>query len=160
MEAEPRHVMYLSPSLTPRNPPHDPTLRLYRYSRRTGVPLDFTEHRLNVSEANAMRRATWRTTPSALHTPPLNLSSLAATEWSDALHAMLQYDHRPRATAELDASDPFLRWVSTERCAREAYVASGRPEVPALRKCKLAHLCAALHVADAPYAQCIGQPLL
>jgi hypothetical protein len=49
--------------------------------------------------------------------------------------------------------------MSRKRCAREAYVASGREHVPPLRRCKLASLCAALHVADAPYAQCIGQPL-
>ena len=153
-----RHLIVLSPSLTPRNPPHDPALRLYKYSRRTGRVLDFTEYTLNVTTANAERRAQWRVTPTALGTLPLNLSSMSASEWARALRGMLRHDHNPTATAELSLADPFLQWVSPERCAREAYVDSGRSDVTKLRRCKLAHLCAALHVADAPYAECIGQP--
>ena len=158
-DAHAQHVMFLSPSLTPRNPPHDPTLRLYHYSRSTGRPLDFSEWRLDVTGANARGRAEWVRAPSALHTPPLNLSSMSAEAWGDSLRAMLAYDHRPASTEELLPLDPFLAWVGRERCAREAYVDSGRKEVPPLRKCKLAHLCAALHLADGPYSECIGQPV-
>ena len=78
--------------------------------------------------------------------------------WAASLRALLRHDHRPTSTEELAAADPFLKWVTPARCRREAYVESGRPEVPALRKCKLAHLCAALHVADDEYGECIGMP--
>ena len=154
--AEARHVMYLSPSLTPRNPTHDPALRLYRYSRRTGAPLDYEEYTLDLGRANRERRAQWDRRPSALRTPPLNLTSLAPAEWARALRAMLQADFHPTSTRELQPDDPFLQWVSPERCAREAYVGSGAAAVPPLRKCKLAHVCAALHIADDPYAECIS----
>ena len=156
-EARARHLMFLTPSLTPRNPPHDPTLRLYKYSRRTGRPLDYAEWTLDVTRANEAGRAAWRATPSALRSSPLNLTDMGAPAWARALRALLHADHRPHSSDELDPADPFLQWVSAERCAREAYVASGRAQVPPLRKCKLAHLCAALHLADAPYAECIGQ---
>ena len=171
-----RHVMYLTPALTPRNPPHPPSLRLYRYSRRTGAPIDFVDYTIDLEAANARTHGggdggsgarggnvggngLWRRVASALHSPPLNLSALTPTEWQRALRRLLDADHRPTATDELSPSDPFFDWVSAARCAREAYVGSGRKEVPPLRKCKLAHLCAALHVDDAGYAACIGQPL-
>ena len=151
--------MYLTPSLTPRNPPHPPSLRLYRYSRTNGAPLDFADYTLDLAKANARGEAEWREAPSALHTHPLNLSALTPSEWARGLRSMLRADHRPASAAELDAADPFLHWVSAERCTREAYVGSGRPGVPPLRKCKLAHLCASLHIDDEGYAECIGQPL-
>ena len=154
-----RHLCLLSPSLTPRNPPHDPAIRLYRYSRRTGAPIDFTEYRLDIDKANANGYAEWQRAPSALHTPPLNLNNMSAAEWARALRGMLNHDHRPTSTDELQPTDPFLKWVSAERCEREAYVESGSKMVPKLRKCKLAHLCAALHVQDASYAECIGHRL-
>jgi len=162
--ASARHVMYLSPSLTPRNPMHDPTVRLYRYNRRTGTPIDFVDYSFNVTRANAAFERgrsgvpAW-TEQSALRTAALNLSSLSPAAWHHALSRMLRYDHHPRSDRELSADDPFLKWVSAERCALEAYVDSGSPQVPHLRKCKLAHLCAALQLADRQYARCIGQPL-
>ena len=113
----------------------------------------------SVVGGNAGGNGLWRRVASALHSPPLNLSALTPTEWQRALRRLLDADHRPTATDELSPSDPFFGWVSAARCAREAYVGSGRAEVPPLRKCKLAHLCAALHVDDAGYAACIGQPL-
>ena len=39
------------------------------------------------------------------------------------------------------------------------FIDSGDAQVPPLRRCKLAALCAALHMADAPYAECIGMAL-
>ena len=36
------------------------------------------------------------------------------------------------------------------------YIDSGHPAVPPLRRCKLAVLCAVLHLEDEPYARCIG----
>ena len=152
-----RHVAYLTPSLTPRNPPHSPTIRLYRYSRVTGRAIDYRDFRVeDLAKANARGYADWAETPTQLNTPPLNLSSLHPAEWHRALTALLAADHSPLATEELRPTDPFLRWVTPSRCSLQAYVASGRPEVPSLRKCKLAHLCAALFIEDEPYAKCIG----
>ena len=45
-----RHAMYLSPSLTPRNPPHDPSVRLYAYERTSGRVLNWTDFSLDVRE--------------------------------------------------------------------------------------------------------------
>ena len=36
------------------------------------------------------------------------------------------------------------------------YIDSGNPAVPPLRRCKLAVMCAVLHLEDEPYARCIG----
>ena len=88
--------------------------------------------------------------------PPLNLSSLSAVSWRDAIRRMLEYDHAPTSSREIDASDPFLGWMGTERCNFEVYIDSGDRRVPPLRRCKLAALCAMLHVEDAPYARCLG----
>ena len=110
----------------------------------------------NASSAESLPAAA---VPPGPRKPPLNLTSLQPSEWSRALRGVLAADHRPTSTVELSAADPFFRWVSAERCAREAYVESGAKSVPPLRKCKLAHVCAALHVDDAPYAECIGMPL-
>ena len=43
-----------------------------------------------------------------------------------------------------------------KRCAQEVYIDSGNPAVPPLRRCKLAVMCAVLHLEDEPYARCIG----
>ena len=128
------HVMYLSPSLTPRNPTHEPSIRLYRYQRSTGQPIDFEDFTLDLPASNREGRAAWSRRPTALHTPPLNLSDLSASEWARGLRRVLSADHRPSVTDELRADDPFLSWMSPARCAREAYVGSGSPHVPPLRK--------------------------
>ena len=153
------HIAFLAAALTPRNPPHDPSLRLYSYSRLTGQILDFRDFSLNVPNSNRHKVARWVEAPSALHCDALNLTSLAPAEWERALSSMLAFDHRPRSTDELHPADPFFSWVSQERCTSQAYVESGPMSVPPLRKCKLAHVCAALHVDDKQYAECIGMPL-
>ena len=56
---------------------------------------------------------------------------------------------RPRPVA-LSGSAPIRQ---------EVYIDSGDAAVPRLRRCKLAMLCAMLHVEDAPYGRCIGQPV-
>ena len=71
----------------------------------------------------------------------LNLSSLSAAAWRDAFGRMLRHDHAPSSSAEIAADDPFLGWMSPERCAREVYIDSGDRRVPPLRRCKLATLC-------------------
>eukprot|EP00966_Prymnesium_polylepis_P009219 212658-Prymnesium_polylepis.2 len=151
----PRHVMYLSPSLTPRNPTHDPAVRLYSFDRRTGAVVNFTDYSYDLRGANAMGSISW-SAEVALHTPPLNLSSLSAAAWRDALTRMLEHDHAPTSTRELSADDPFLRWMSPEQCKLEVYIDSGDRRVPPLRRCKLTALCSMLHIEDAPYARCLG----
>ena len=42
--------MYLSPSLTPRNPPHDPAVRLYVHDRVSGRILNWTDFYLDVRD--------------------------------------------------------------------------------------------------------------
>ena len=42
--------MYLSPSLTPRNPPHDPSVRLYVHDRVSGRILNWTDFYLDVRD--------------------------------------------------------------------------------------------------------------
>ena len=73
---------------------------------------------------------------------------------------MLEFDSAPHSAAELDAADPFRLYMSPQRCELEAYVDSGDARVSKLRRCKLAELCAMLHLEDEPYARCIGKPLV
>ncbi|KAL1525653.1 hypothetical protein AB1Y20_020503 [Prymnesium parvum] len=150
-----RHVMYLSPSLTPRNPTHDPAVRLYYYNRSSGAVVDFVDYSHDLRQSNAAGRINWRV-EAALRKAPLNLSSLSAVAWESAARRMLEYDHAPQSQRELDPHDPFLSWMSSERCKMEVYIASGDSRVPPLRRCKLAVLCPMLHLEDAPYAQCLG----
>ena len=149
----------LAAALTPRNPPQHPSLRLYSYSRPPGTSWTFATSRSMSRTSNRHKVARWVEAPSALHCDALNLTSLAPAEWERALSSMLAFDHRPRSTDELHPADPFFSWVSQERCTSQAYVESGPMSVPPLRKCKLAHVCAALHVDDKQYAECIGMPL-
>ena len=44
--------MHLSPSLTPRNPPHDPGVRVYAYDRAAGELRNYTDFTLDVRRAN------------------------------------------------------------------------------------------------------------
>ena len=71
-------------------------------------------------------------------------------------HQVLAADRRPRSRRELAPDDPFLQLMSPKRCAQEVYIDSGNPAVPPLRRCKLAVMCAVLHLEDEPYARCIG----
>mgnify|MGYP004264997659 CR=1 FL=1 len=66
---------------------------------------------------------------------------------------------RATGTEEIGRDDPFLRYMSAHRCAQEVYTDSVTSPAPPLRRCKLAVLCAMLHVEDEPYARCIGEPL-
>ena len=55
------------------------------------------------------------------------------------------------------AAGPARVWPLTGLCdANQVYIDSGHPAVPPLRRCKLAVLCAVLHLEDEPYARCIG----
>ena len=147
--------MYLSPALTPRNPTHDPTVRLYHYDRRTGAILNFSDYSYDLRQANAEGSIRWRA-ESALRSAPLNLSTLSATAWREAVGRMLAADHEPTSSREILPSDPFLEWMTPEQCRREVYIDSGDSRVPPLRRCKLAILCSMLHLEDAPYARCLG----
>ena len=147
--------MYLSPALTPRNPTHDPAVRLFHFDRRAGAIVNFTDYSFDVRQANAEGSVRWRAS-SPLRTAPLNLSSLSPTTWHDAVRWMLETDHAPTSSREIAPSDPFLQWMRPERCQREVYIDSGDARVPPLRRCKLAQLCSMLHVEDAPYARCLG----
>ena len=149
------HTMYLSPALTPRNPPHDPAVRLYRYHRHTGQLLNYTDFSFELRQANRDGAIAWRRS-SPLHAPPLNLSDLSPVSWQRALSAVLEVDSRPRARHELAVTDPFLQLISPRRCAQEVYIDSGDAAVPPLRRCKMAMMCAMLHLEDEPYARCIS----
>ena len=72
------------------------------------------------------------------------------------MRAVFDFDSRSRARRELSPHDPFLQYMSAARCKQEVYVDSGDAAVPPLRRCKLAVMCAMLHVEDEPYARCIG----
>ena len=149
------HVLYLSPSLTPRNPPHDPAVRLYRYDRQTARVVDWMDFSFDLRLANRRGALRWEA-QSPLGAPPLNLSSLTPSAWRSALSRLLGSD-APDSREVLRADDPFFEYLSAERCTDEVYVESGPPDVPALRRCKLAVLCAQLHLEDWQYAECIGQ---
>ena len=65
------HTMYLSPSLTPRNPPHDPGVRLYAYDRATGELRNYTDFTFDVRRANhAANSAMGFLTVHCTHTQP------------------------------------------------------------------------------------------
>ena len=151
-----RHVMYLSPALTPRNPRHDPAVRLYRYDRATGEISNFTDVSFDVRRANRQGAIRWHRASPLARAPPLNLTDLSPPSWAAAMEAVLASDSKPRSRRELAADDPFLQLMSPKRCAQEVYIDSGSPAVPPLRRCKLAVLCAVLHLEDEQYARCIG----
>lgn len=155
VDSDAKHSMYISPSLTPRNPSHNPAVRLYFFNRSTGVVLDFKEYSYDLSLANAKGSVNW-SAEDALHRLPINASTLSAPMWQQVFRRMIEFDHAPTSTVELDPADPFLKWMSAERCKREVYIDSGDSRIPPLRRCKLAALCSILHLEDAPYSQCLG----
>ena len=146
------HVMFLSPSLTPRNPPHSPAVRLVHFERPSGHVLNVTDFSFDLPSANARGEATW-TAASPLN--ELELRSLNATEWQRVLRGML-FSDEPHSQRELNAEDPFLRMYAPQRCAQQVYIESGPPSLPPLRRCKLAVLCAMLYLEDEPYARCLS----
>ena len=170
------HTMYLSPSLTPRNPPHDPGVRLYAYDRAAGELRNYTDFTFDVRRANRRGEVRWAAEPAlapagrsggggggggATKDLSLGLASLAPEEWHRALRRLLASDGGASAHSaeEIGRDDPFLRYMSAHRCAQEVYTDSVTSPAPPLRRCKLAVLCAMLHVEDEPYARCIGEPL-
>lgn len=112
-----------------------------------------TDFSFDLPAANARGEAVW--TPESPLGGLLRLSSLNATELQRELRRVLLSDE-PHSPRELSADDPFLSMYSPQRCAQQVYVASGPASLPPLRRCKLAVLCAMLHVEDKPYARCIG----
>ena len=117
--------------------------------------LNYTDFSFELRQANRDGAIAWRRA-SPLHAPPLNLSDLSAASWQRALSAVMQADPRPHSRRELERTDPFLQLVSPKRCAQEVYIDSGDAAVPPLRRCKMAMLCAMLHLEDEPYARCIS----
>lgn len=133
-------VMYLSPSLTARNPtPHVPAVRLYALS----APVAVHAGSARASRAWEVREAwdlaleiggdlpVWRV---ASVRTQLNLSSLrpeAWRSWLDALHG--------------DAA--FVQHLSAQRCADEV-------EAP-YAQCKASALCAMGELEDDAYLACI-----
>lgn len=130
-------LMYLSPSLTPRNPtPHRPAVRLYEFREgQAKVPAelyDITELTFDLDGSNAARRPEWtETTLRKTH----NLTSLSYESWR-AWARQLQVD---------DAA--FVRHVSAQRCADEIDSDYGM--------CKASYLCAVLEPEASPYAACL-----
>ena len=57
------------------------------------------------------------------------------------------------------AEEPFVSAFGAERCQREVFVASGDEAAPPLIRCKLAVLCAMLHLEDVPYSRCVSSVL-
>ena len=131
-------------------------MRLYQYERATGEVTNYTDIAFDIRRANRQQAIRWRQSSPAVRAPPLNLTDLAPSSWAAALERVLAADSRPRSRRELTADDPFLELMSPKRCAQEVYIDSGHPAVPPLRRCKLAVMCAVLHLEDEPYARCIG----
>lgn len=96
----PAHTLYLSPALTPRNPTHDPAIRLFAYDRATGAVVNYTDWTFDLAESNAARARAWapRSDPAALGIAPLS-----AGAWDRWATAALAFDHSPRSSAELSA---------------------------------------------------------
>ncbi|KOO22213.1 sphingomyelin acid-like 3b [Chrysochromulina tobinii] len=130
-------VMYLSPSLTPRNPtPHLGGMRLYVLApaptRRAPLALrDIYEHAFDLDASNARKAPFWRVVSVRL---AYNLSSLSYGAWERWAHA-LREDAR------------FAQLMSAQRCADEVE--------PEYGKCKASVVCAHLELEPAPYAKCI-----
>lgn len=130
-------VMYLSPSLTPRNPtPHLGGMRLYVLApaptRRAPLALrDIYEHAFDLDASNARNAPFWRVVSVRL---AYNLSSLSYGAWERWAHA-LREDAR------------FAQLMSAQRCADEVE--------PEYGKCKASVVCAHLELEPAPYAKCI-----
>ena len=135
-------VLYLSPSLTPRNPtPHDPAVRLYTlvYERGgSGAPgalsvAEAHDHVLSIDGSNARGEAAWRV--SSLRSE-LNLTSLSShvwLQWASSLHT--------------DAT--FALHMPAQRCADEVESDYAR--------CKASVICAVEELEPAPYAACLGR---
>jgi hypothetical protein len=127
-------VMYLSPSLTPRNPtPHEPAVRLYELqpggAASGGARLgDAVDHTLLLDESNRRGRPVWsETSLRAAH----GLSSLSHAEWS-------------RWLGRLEVDDAaFGAAMGAQRCADEIE--------PDYARCKAGAVCGVL--ADGAHAR-------
>ena len=118
--------------------------RRSRRQRRRQRPM--ASRRVGKRRQRRRQRPMWRRVASALHSPPLNLSAPTPTERQRALRRLLDADHRPTATDELSPPIPFSTGsLPPDAPARRMSI----PDAKRCRrfgKCKLAHLCAALHV--------------
>lgn len=132
-------------------PPYCLSCSLPRRAR--GTVVNVTDFSFDLPAANVRGKALW--TPESPLGTGLGLRSLNATEWQRVLRRVLFYDE-PLSRGEISADDPFIRMYNPQRCAQQVYIASGPASLPPLRRCKLAVLCAMLHVEDEPYARCIG----
>ena len=139
-------VMYLGPSLTPRNPtPHRGGVRLYTVdvsARRAGAReagghsvarvVDVVDHTFDLDASNAASRPVWHAESlQAAH----NLSSLTHSAWSAWARSL----HDDRA---------FVRHMSAQRCADEVEADYAR--------CKASVLCALTELEESGYATCLA----
>ena len=128
-------VMYLSPSLTARNPtPHPPAVRLYELGRDGGGRWALTEawdHSLDLDSSNARGAAAWSVGSVRDEFKLQSLSGAAWRAWLDGL--------RDDAT--------FVKYHSAQRCADEVEADYG--------KCKGSVLCAMSELEDEPYKACL-----
>ena len=99
--------MYLSPALTPRNPPHDPAVRLYSYDRQSGALLNYTDVSFDIRKANRDQAIRWRRA-SPLRAPPLNLPDLSPASSERALRHVHEADSKPRSHHELSVRPPLF----------------------------------------------------
>ncbi|KAL1510740.1 hypothetical protein AB1Y20_007027 [Prymnesium parvum] len=138
-------VMYLSPSLTPRNPtPHQPAVRHFTLTghRTHGASTDaprapsLAVTRVNdlvfdLEQSNLKRTAVWHMRD-VQH--ELQLTSFSASAWARWAESLLD-----------DAL--FIRYMSAQRCADEVDADYG--------KCKASLFCAMVELEPRPYSRCL-----
>lgn len=149
-------VMYLSPSLTPRNPtPHEPAVRLFTFGYTSTTPhsaalvadargarrhseaelrvMSASDLVLDIDRSNARQAAQWSVRNVARE---LNLSALTPAAWASWADSLLD-----------DAQ--FAQHMPAQRCADEVE--------PDYAKCKASVICAMVELEPRRYAKCINR---
>lgn len=130
----------MAPAITPWNNTllgmgsNNPAIRLYHYSRSTGLIKDYTQYYLNLSDANTHKRAIWEVEYRAQK--EYNLTSLSAS----SLHVLVS---KFKETCNV----LFQRYYDFNSVSVDRSTCIG--------KCKLRHICSMTNINIDDYNQCI-----
>lgn len=133
--------LFMAPAVTPWNSTlpglgaNNPAIRLYHYSRSTGLIKDYTQYYLNLSDANARKKAKWEVEYRALRAYNLNGSLSAAS--LDAL--VLKFKE--------NGSELFQRFYDFNSVSLDRSPCTG--------DCKRRHICSMTNIDVKDYNRCI-----
>lgn len=138
---KPTVPLFMAPAVTPWNSTipglgaNNPAIRLYHYSRSTGLIKDYTQYYLNLSDANARKKANWEVEYRAQRAYNLNGDLSAAN--LDAL--VLKFKE--------NGSELFQRFYDFNSVSLD--------QSPCTGECKRRHICSMTNVDIKDYNNCI-----